>query len=63
MARGLSREDVGRLLTLLKANAEEMARELRDAGWVEDERGLWRKGWGPRLHLLDAHESERNGHD
>lgn len=51
---GLSREDAGRLLVLLKANAVEMAADLRDAGWEEDERGLWRRG-PYRLGLLDAH--------
>lgn len=51
---GLSREDAGRLLVLLKANAVEMAADLRDAGWEEDDRGLWTHG-PHRLGLLDAH--------
>jgi len=47
------------LLPWLKANAEEMAAELRDAGWEEDGCGLWSNGTHRRLHLFDAHEIER----
>jgi hypothetical protein len=47
------------LLPWLKANAEEMAAELRDAGWEEDERGLWSGEGHRRLHLFDAHEIAR----
>lgn len=43
------------LLPWLKASAEEMARDLRDAGWEEDSAGLWRYNKGPRMHLFDAH--------
>lgn len=53
---GLSAEDKDRLLSWLKGNAEEMARELRDAGWREDGRGLWGMGTYRRLHLYDAHK-------
>jgi len=49
------------LLPWLKANAEEMAADLREAGWVEDEHGAWHhpptKRW--RYHLFDAHEIVR----
>lgn len=48
------------LLPWLKANAEEMAHELRDAGWTEDERGLWGSDGYRRLHLFDAHEIARS---
>ena len=47
------------LLPWLKANAEEMARELREAGWKEDARGLWHGDGHRRLHLFDAHEIVR----
>jgi hypothetical protein len=54
------------LLPWLKANAEEMASDLRDAGWEEDERGLWSipgtERWTNQfqgLHLFDAHEIVR----
>lgn len=47
------------LLPWLKAHAEETARELRDAGWEEDERGLWSRGEHRGLHLLDADGLER----
>ena len=50
----LSSDDKNRLLMLLKANAEETARELRDAGWEEDKRGLWSMGPHRGLHLFDA---------
>lgn len=37
---GLKREKLGALLLpWLKSNAEEMARDLRDAGWEEDDVG------------------------
>lgn len=56
----LSTKDSGRLLEWLKGNALEMARELRDAGREEDERGLWRDGGkGMGLHLFDAHDMAR----
>lgn len=55
-AMGLSTEDKGRLLSWLKGNAEEMARDLRDAGWEEDGSGLWSLGAFRRLHLYNAHE-------
>ena len=49
--------DSARLLLWLKGNALEMAAELREAGWEEDVRGLWRNGGrGLGLHLFDAHE-------
>ena len=49
--------DSARLLLWLKGDALEMASELREAGWEEDARGLWRKGGrGLGLHLFDAHE-------
>lgn len=51
---GLSAGDRNRLLLWLKANAEETARELREAGWEEDERGLWSMGEHRGMHLLDA---------
>jgi hypothetical protein len=51
---GLSADDTNRLLLWLKANAEETARDLRDAGWEENERGLWRRGDHRGLHLFDA---------
>ena len=47
------------LLPWLKANAEEMAAELRNAGWKEDARGLWHGDGHKRLHLFDAHEIVR----
>lgn len=47
------------LLPWLKANAEEMAADLRDAGWEKDGRGLWSLGAHRRLHLFDAHEIAR----
>lgn len=47
------------MLPWLKANAEEMAHELREAGWEEDERGLWSGEGHKRLHLFDAHEIVR----
>lgn len=51
-------DDTARLLSWLKGNALEMAAELRDAGWEEDEHGAWHhppsKRW--RYHLFDAHE-------
>lgn len=63
MGRGLTPGNASRLLSWLKGNAEEMARELRDAGWEEDERGLWRRRKRQRgLHLLDAHEVMRSHH-
>lgn len=64
MKRGLTPGDASRLLLWLKGNAEAMARELRDAGWEEDERGLWRDTWGTErgLGLLDAHEAMRRKH-
>lgn len=59
----LSTEDKGRLLSWLKGNALDIAAELRDAGWEEDERGLWRRrGRGFGLHLFDAHEAMRSQH-
>lgn len=51
---GLSADDRNRLLLWLKANAEETAREMRDAGWEEDECGLWSMGEHRGMHLLDA---------
>ena len=52
----LTREEGAALLSWLKGNALEMAAELRDVGWAEDERGLWRDGGkGIALHLFDAH--------
>lgn len=59
MKRTLTRDDAFRLLLWLKGNALEMARELRDAGWEEDERGMWRDTWGKALGLglLEAHEA------
>lgn len=60
MARELSEADTNRLLLWMKANAEEMARDLHDAGWEEDEAGLWRyNGKGRRMHLYDAHALTR----
>lgn len=60
VARDLSAEDKGRLLLWLKGGAMEMAAELRDAGWEEDERGLWRRdGKGRGWNLLDAHATLR----
>lgn len=47
------------LLPWLKANAEEMAADLRDAGWVEEGRGLWSGEGYRRLHIFDAHEIVR----
>jgi hypothetical protein len=47
------------LLPWLKADAEEMAADLRDAGWREDERGLWRREGHGSHHLFDAHEITR----
>jgi hypothetical protein len=47
------------LLPWLKTNAEEMARELHDAGWEEDDLGLWSGDGHRRLHLFDAHEIVR----
>lgn len=47
------------LLPWLRSNAEEMAHELREAGWEEDERGLWSGEGHKRLHLFDAHEIVR----
>jgi hypothetical protein len=56
----LGTEDKGRLLEWLKGNALEMAAELREADWEEDERGLWREGGkGMGLHLFDAHDMAR----
>ena len=50
------------LLPWLKANSEQMAADLRDAGWEEDEHGTWHhpptKRW--RYHLFDAHEIVRS---
>lgn len=55
---GLTKEQSAALLSWLRGNALEMASELRDAGWEEDERGLWRfDGKGMGLHLFDAHEN------
>lgn len=49
------------LLPWLKANAEEMARDLRDAGWEEDELGLWRiRGRRGAFHIFSAHEIMRH---
>lgn len=48
------------LLPWLKANTEEMAADLREAGWAEDERGLWNGEGHRRLHLFDAHEIVRS---
>lgn len=56
---GLSADDRNRLLLWLKANAEETARELREAGWEEDERGLWIRGAHRGMHLLDAENVAR----
>lgn len=60
----LTRDEASRLLLWLKGNALEMAAELRDAGWEEDGRGLWRDTWGKArgLSLLDAHEAMRRRH-
>lgn len=54
MARGLTKEQGAALLSWLKGNAMEMAADLRDAGWEEDERGLWSMGEHRGMHLLDA---------
>lgn len=63
MKRALTRDDASHILVWLKGNALEMAAELRDAGWEEDERGLWRMdGRGRALHLLEAHEAMRRRH-
>ena len=61
MKRTLTPADASRLLAWLKGNALDMARELRDAGWEEDKRGLWRDTWGKArgMGLLDAHEAMR----
>jgi hypothetical protein len=54
----LSTDDAGRLLEWLKGNALEMAHELREAGWEEDARGLWREGGkGMGCNLFDAHRA------
>lgn len=53
----LTKEDAARLREWLRANAEAMASELREAGWEEDAPGLWRYlGRGKGYHLYDAHE-------
>lgn len=56
MKRGLTAGDGERLLVLLKADVEDRARELREAGWREDEFSFWRKdGKGRGYALHDAH--------
>lgn len=58
----LTREEGAALLSWLRGNALEMAAELREGGWEEDERGLWRyAGKGRGLHLFDAHENATRG--
>lgn len=53
----MTREEGAALLSWLRGNALEMAAGLREGGWEEDERGMWRLGGkGHGLHLLDAHE-------
>lgn len=47
------------LLPWMRANAEEMAADLREAGWEEDGLGLWNREGHKRLHLFDAHEIVR----
>lgn len=49
-----------RLLLWMKANAEEVVRDLREAGWEGDERGIWSRGARKGLHLFDAHEVMRH---
>jgi hypothetical protein len=60
---GLSADDTNRLLLWLKANAAETARDLRDAGWEEDARGLWSRGNHRGLHLIDAEDVGRETGD
>lgn len=64
MRRGVTRDAAGLLLLWLRASAEDMAHELRNAGWEEDERGLWRDTWGTRrdMHLYEAHNVMRREH-
>lgn len=57
----MTEDDRSRILLWLKANAEETARELREAGWEEDERGLWSMGEHRGMNLLDAADVEREG--
>jgi hypothetical protein len=56
---GLTTEQGAALLKWLKGNALEMADELRDVGWEEDERGRWSKGKRRHLSIFDAHEVAR----
>lgn len=64
----MTTDDAGRLLEWMKGMARDMAHELREAGWEEDERGLWSlpqvAGWSNQfdgLHLFDAHEEMKRG--
>lgn len=52
------------LMQWLRGEAMEQARALREAGWEEDERGLWHLPEmrpGSRLHLLDAYDAMARG--
>ena len=51
-------DEMGResLVRHLRQHAVDVATFLRDAGWAEDERGLWSRGGHRRMHLFDAHE-------
>lgn len=58
----MTTDDAGRLMLWLRGMAEDMAHDLREAGWKDDEHGLWRDNeHGLGLHIFDAHEKMKKG--